>query len=86
MLKPVEEYGAAERILLLTLVEADVATTAQFGVLQPLEREESPFQFSQFSQREGQTCLIWAQTRVWPRGAAAERLGLTQVPVYEPKS
>jgi len=33
----VEEYGAAERILLLTLVEADAATTNQFGVLQPLE-------------------------------------------------
>ena len=31
----VEEYGAAERILLLTLVEADVATTTQLGVLQP---------------------------------------------------
>ena len=39
----VEEYGAAERILLLTLVEADVATTTQLGVLQPLERKESPF-------------------------------------------
>jgi hypothetical protein len=35
----VEEYGAAERILLLTLVEADVATTTQFGVPQPLERK-----------------------------------------------
>jgi hypothetical protein len=35
----VEEYGAAERILLLTLVEANVATTTQFGVLQPLERK-----------------------------------------------
>jgi hypothetical protein len=32
----VEEYGAAERIWLLTLVEADVATTTQLGVLQPL--------------------------------------------------
>ena len=31
----VEEYGVAERILLLTLVEADVATTTQLGVLQP---------------------------------------------------
>ena len=35
--EPVEEYSAAERILLLTLVEADMATTAQLGVLQPLE-------------------------------------------------
>ena len=26
--KPVEEYGAAKRILLLTLVEADVAAAA----------------------------------------------------------
>ena len=34
--EPVEEYGAAERILLLTLVEADVATTTQFRVLQPI--------------------------------------------------
>jgi len=32
----VEEYGAAERILLLTLVEADVATTTQLGVLNVL--------------------------------------------------
>src|SRR6516225_6272985 len=53
----VEEYGAAERILLLTLVEADVDTTTQFGVLQPLERKESPFQLSQFAQRERQTVL-----------------------------
>jgi hypothetical protein len=44
--EPVEEYGAAERILLLPLVEADVATTTQFGVLQPLKRKESPFQLS----------------------------------------
>ena len=43
----VEEYGAAKRILLLTLIEADVATATQFWVLQPLERKESPFQFSQ---------------------------------------
>jgi hypothetical protein len=47
--EPVEEYSAAERILLLTLVEADVATTTQLGVLQPLERKESPFQLSQFA-------------------------------------
>jgi hypothetical protein len=53
----VEEYGAAERILLLTLVEADVATTTQLGVLQPLERKESPFQLSQFAQRERQAVL-----------------------------
>ena len=53
----VEEYGAAERILLLTLVEADVATTTQLGVLQPLERKESPFQLSQCAQRESQAIL-----------------------------
>ena len=47
-----EENGAAERILLLPLVEADMATTTQLGVLQPLERKESPFQLSQFAQRE----------------------------------
>src|SRR6266851_1202380 len=41
--EPVEEYGAAERILLLTLVEADVAAMPQFGVLQPLEGKECPF-------------------------------------------
>jgi hypothetical protein len=35
----VEEYGAAKRILLLALIEADVATTAQFWVLQLLERK-----------------------------------------------
>ena len=52
----VEEYGAAERILLLTLVEADVATTTQLG-LQPLELKESPFQLSQFAQRERQAVL-----------------------------
>jgi DNA invertase Pin-like site-specific DNA recombinase len=34
--------------LLLTLIEADVATATQFGVLQPLERKESPFQLSEF--------------------------------------
>ena len=50
--EPVEEYSAAERILLLTLVEADAATAAQLGVLQSLERKESPFQLSQFAQRE----------------------------------
>jgi hypothetical protein len=32
----VEEYRTAKRILLLALVEADVATATQFGVLQPL--------------------------------------------------
>jgi hypothetical protein len=53
----VEEYGAAERILLLTLVEADVATATQLGVLQPLERKESPFQLSQCAQRESQAIL-----------------------------
>ena len=30
--EPVEEYGAAECILLRTIVEADVATTTQLGV------------------------------------------------------
>ena len=55
--EPVEEYGAAERILLLTLVKADVAATTQLGILQLLERKESPFQLSQFAQREGQTVL-----------------------------
>ena len=55
--EPVEENSAAERILLLTLVEADVAATAQLGVLQPLERKESPFQLSQFAQRERQAVL-----------------------------
>jgi hypothetical protein len=34
------KYGAAERILLLTLVESDVAATTQLGVLQPLERKD----------------------------------------------
>jgi hypothetical protein len=65
----VEEYGAAERILLLTLVEADVAATAQLGVLQPLERKESPFQLSQFAQRERQAVLAGAgpQDRRDPR-------------------
>ena len=53
----VEEYGAAERILLLTLVEADVASTAQLGVLQPLERKEGRFQLSQFAQGERQAVL-----------------------------
>src|SRR5271165_2701699 len=53
----VEEYGAAERILLLTLVETNVATTTQLGVLQPLERKESPFQLSQFAQGERQAIL-----------------------------
>ena len=53
----VEEYGAAERILLLTLVEADVAATAQLGVLQPLERKEGRFQLSQFAQGERQAVL-----------------------------
>jgi hypothetical protein len=53
----VEEYGAAERILLLTLVEADVATPPPLGVLQPLERKESPFQLAQFAQRERQAVL-----------------------------
>jgi hypothetical protein len=43
--------------LLLTLVEADVARTTQLGVLQPLERKESPFQLSQFAQRERQAVL-----------------------------
>ena len=33
----VEEHGAAKRILLLTLVETDVAATTQFRVLQPLQ-------------------------------------------------
>ena len=51
----VEEYGTAEGILLLTLVEADVAATTQLRILQPLQRKESPFQLSQFAQREGQT-------------------------------
>ncbi len=55
--EPVEEYGAAERILLLTLVESDVAATTQFGVLQPLERKECPFQFAEFTQRERQAIL-----------------------------
>jgi hypothetical protein len=35
--EPVKEYGAAKRILLLAFIEADVTTTAQFWVLQPLE-------------------------------------------------
>ena len=30
--------------------KADVATTTQLGVLQPLKRKESPFQLSQFAQ------------------------------------
>src|SRR5229473_7154316 len=55
--EPVEEYGAAERILLLTLVESDVAATTQFGFLQPLERKECPFQFAEFTQRERQAVL-----------------------------
>ena len=55
--EPVEEDGAAERILLLPLVEAAVATAPQVGILQPVERKESPFQLSQFAAREGQTVL-----------------------------
>ncbi len=39
--EPVEEYGVAERILLLNLFESDVAATAQFGVLQVLYRVRS---------------------------------------------
>ena len=55
--EPFEEYGAAECILLLTRVEADVAATTQLRILQPLQRKESPFQLCQFAQREGQTVL-----------------------------
>ncbi len=55
--EPIEEDGAAERILLLPLVEADVATATQVGILQPVERKESPFQLAQFAEREGQTVL-----------------------------
>ena len=64
----VEEYGAAERILLLTLVEADVATTTQLGVLQPLERKESPFQLSQFA----------ASAKLFWRGQAASLRRITE--------
>jgi hypothetical protein len=35
--EPVEEYSAAKSILLLTLVEGDVTTPAQFWVLRPLQ-------------------------------------------------
>ena len=35
----IKECGAAKRILLLAFIEADVTTTAQFWVLQPLERK-----------------------------------------------
>ena len=36
----VEEHGPSQRVLLLDLVEPDLAATAQFGVMQPVEREE----------------------------------------------
>ena len=35
----VKEYGPAEGVLLLALVETDKATTTQLGVLQPLKGE-----------------------------------------------
>ncbi len=34
-----------------------MAATTQFGVLQPLERKECPFQFAKFTQRERQAVL-----------------------------
>jgi hypothetical protein len=46
--KPVEEHRSAKGILLLGLVETDMATATQFRVLQPLQREQSPFQFPEF--------------------------------------
>ena len=46
--EPVEEHRSAKRILLLTLVEPDVAATTQLGILQPLQREQCTFQFAEF--------------------------------------
>ena len=46
---PMKAAGRSQR--------ADVATTTQLEVLQPLERKESPFQLSQFSQGERQAVL-----------------------------
>jgi hypothetical protein len=39
----VEEYRTAKGILLLTLVETDMAAATQFGVLQPLQRKQCSF-------------------------------------------
>jgi hypothetical protein len=36
----IEEHPVAERILLLALVEANVTAAAQFGILQPVQREQ----------------------------------------------
>ena len=49
--------GRSAKSKVRSQLEADVATTTQLGVLQPLKRKESPFQLSQFAQREGQAVL-----------------------------
>ena len=55
--KSIEENRAAERILLLALVESNVTTPTQFWILQPVERKECAFQFAEFAQCVGETVL-----------------------------
>ena len=55
--EPIEKYGAAEHVLLLALIESNVAATPQFGVLKPLQREQRSFQYFEFTQRERPTIL-----------------------------
>ncbi len=48
--EPVEEHRSAKRILVLTLVEPDVATSTQLRILEPLEREQRAFELAEFIQ------------------------------------
>ena len=53
----VEEHGPSQSVMLLALVEPDMAATAQLGVMQPVEREERALELPKFTQRMGQTVL-----------------------------
>ncbi len=46
------QYPTTKGILLLALVETDMATATQIWVLQPLQRKQSRFQFPDFPRRQ----------------------------------
>ena len=47
----VEEYGAAERVLLLALLEAYVAATAKFRSVQSIQGEQSSLELAELAHR-----------------------------------
>src|SRR6476661_2026133 len=60
----VEAHRTTERVLRLTLIQANGDAAAEFGTLQPFEHEQRAVDAAEFAQAPRQSVLAWVRSQL----------------------